>query len=126
MNKIKFLGVWMDHSNAFLMELYNHKITSKNIVIKTSQKGEEDNVDTHEIQVHSKEESQLQAAFFKEISDVIRNYEDVLLFGPTDAKNELYNLLSADHRFENIKFELRNTDKMTEDEMCKFVVEYFR
>ena len=126
MNKIKFLGIWMDHSNAFLMELYNHKITSKNIVIKTSQKKEEDNVDTHEIQVHSKEESQHRAAFFKEISNVIRNYQNVLLFGPTDAKNELYNLLKEDHRFENTKFELRNTDKMTEEEMNQFVVEYFR
>jgi len=124
MNKIKFLGIWMDHSNAFLMELYDHKITSKSI-IKPIQK-EEDNMDNHEIQMHSKEESQHQAAFFKEISDVIRNYKNVLLFGPTDAKNELYNLLKVDHRFEDTKFELRNTDKMTENEMNQFVVAYFR
>jgi len=125
MNKIKFLGIWMDHSNAFLMELYNHKISSKKIIVKTNQK-EEDNVDSHEIQSHSKEASQHRAAFFKEISNVIRNYQNVLLFGPTDAKNELYNLLREDHRYENTKFELRNTDKMTEDEMHQYVVEYFR
>lgn len=125
MKKIKLLGIWMDHSNAFLMELYNHNISSKKIIIKPVHK-EEDNVDTHEIQIHSKEESQHRAAFFKEISDIIRDYQDVLLFGPTDAKNELYNLLKADHRFENIKFELRNSDKMNESEMQQFVVEYFR
>ena len=125
MNKIKFLGIWMDHSNAFLMELYNHKISSEKIILKTEKK-EDDSVENNEIQIHSKEESQHRAAFFKEISNIIRNYQDVLLFGPTDAKNELYNLLCADHRFENTKFVLRNTDKMTEDEMYKFVVEYFR
>ena len=107
------------------MELYNHMIDSKKIVIKPIQI-ERDNVDTHEVHTHSKEQKHNQSVYFKEISDIIRNYNDVLLFGPTDAKNELFNLLKADHHFENTKIELRNTDKMSENEMHKFVVEYFR
>jgi hypothetical protein len=125
MKKVKELGVWMDHSNAILMELYNHMIDSKKIAIKPMQI-ESDNVDTHEVQTHSKEQKHNQTVFFKEISDIIRNYNNVLLFGPTDAKNELLNLLKADHHFENTKIELRNTDKMSENEMHEFVVEYFR
>jgi len=125
MKENKKLGVWMDHSNAILMELYNDMIDSKKIEIKPVQI-EKDNVDTHKIQKHSKEQSHNQAVFFKEISDIIMNYNDVLLFGPTDAKNELYNLLKGDHQFENTKIELRNTDKMTENEIHEFVVEYFR
>jgi len=125
MKENKKLGVWMDHSNAILMELYNDMIDSKKIEIKPVQI-EKDNVDTHKIQKHSKEQSHNQAVFFKEISDIIMNYNDVLLFGPTDAKNELYNLLKADHQFENTKIELRNTDKMTENEIHEFVVEYFK
>jgi len=125
MKKNKELGIWMDHSNAILMELYNHMIDSKKIAIKPIQI-DRDNVDTHEVHTHSKEQKHNQSVYFKEIKDIIRNYNDVLLFGPTDAKNELFNLLKADHHFENTKIELKNTDKMSENEMCEFVVEYFR
>jgi hypothetical protein len=125
MKQVKELGVWMDHSNAILMELYNHMIDSKKIAIKPVQI-ERDNENTHEVHTHTKEQKHNQSVYFKEIKDIIRNYNDVLLFGPTDAKNELFNLLKADHHFENTKIELRNTDKMSENEMHEFVVEYFR
>jgi len=125
MKKIKQLGVWMDHSKAMLIELYDHKLISREIVLKASPL-EKDNVDTHEVQVHSKEQSHNQSVFFKEISDTIREYQHVLLFGPTDAKNELFNLLKADHNFENTKIELKTTDKMTVIEKQEFVIEYFK
>ena len=125
MKKIKQLGIWMDHSKAILIELYDHKISAKDIVIKPLAL-EKVNVDTHEVKVHSKEQSHNQSVYFKEISDTIRNYQEVLLFGPTDAKNELFNLLKTDHLFENTKIELRTTDKMSTIEKQEFVVEYFK
>ena len=94
MNKVKQLGIWMDHSKAIIIELYDHKLFSKEIVFKQSPM-ENENVDTHEVMVHSKEQTHNQSVFFKEISNTIRNYRNVLLFGPTDAKNELFNLLKA-------------------------------
>ena len=48
------------------------------------------------------------------------------MFGPTDAKKELLNLIKSDHLFEKTKIELRNTDKMTETQMHIFVREYFK
>jgi hypothetical protein len=125
MNKVKQLGVWMDHSKAILIELYDHKLFSKEIVIKQTPL-ETTNVDTHEVMEHSKEQSHNQSVFFKEISDSIRNYRNVLLFGPTDAKNELFNLLKADHNFTDTIIELKSTDKMTTVEKQEFVVQYFK
>ena len=120
MKKIKQLAVWMDHSNALLMEYNNHTIESADMKIKKA-----DDKDAHEIEVHSKEEQHNQSVFFKEISEIIRHYDDVLLFGPTDAKNELVNLLKENHLFENIKIELRNTDKLTENQIHAYAHEYF-
>jgi hypothetical protein len=67
----------------------------------------------------------LQSSYYKKLSDAIRNYHEVLLFGPTDAKTELLNLLKTDHLFEDIKIEIKHSDKMTEHEMHAFVKEYF-
>ena len=58
--------------------------------------------------MHNKEQ-QKQSTYFNRIADVIKNYNEVLLFGPTDAKSELLNLLKTDHLFENIKMEVKQT-----------------
>ena len=123
MNKDKQLGICMDHSNALLIKISDGKILSQNIESESKPKVENINVDKHEIQ--GKERHQLQSAYFKKISDIILNYGDVLLFGPTDAKRELFNLINEDPHFENIKIELRTTDKMTERQMHDFVIEFF-
>jgi len=49
-----------------------------------------------------------------------------LLFGPTEAKTELLNLLRTDHTFSDIKFTVENTDKMTGNQEQAFVREYFK
>jgi hypothetical protein len=125
MNRIKQIGVWMDHSKAILIELYDHKLFSREIVLKATPL-EKENVDTHEVKVHGKEQSHNQMIYFKEISDKIKNFSNVLLFGPTDAKNELLNLLKTNQNFENCKIELKTTDKMTMIEKQDLVIAYFK
>jgi stalled ribosome rescue protein Dom34 len=75
--------------------------------------------------MHIKEQH-LHSSYYKKLSDAIKNYQEVVLFGPTEAKEELLNLLKNDHLFENIKISIKNTDKMTEYQMHTFVKEYFK
>jgi len=56
---------------------------------------------------------------------VIKNYDEVLLFGPSEAKAELYNILKAEHQFTKIKIEIKQTDKLTENQQHAFVRDYF-
>ena len=126
MKKIKQLGICMDHAHAFLMELENGKIISRNIVSGWRETEPEVNQDSHLMSGHSSEKKFLQAIYYKEISNIIRHYQQVVLFGPTDAKNELFNLLKADHHFENTKIELKTTDQMTQTEKQDFVVKCFK
>jgi hypothetical protein len=37
----------------------------------------------------------------------------------------LHNYLNEDHHFDEIEFEIRNTDKLTENEQRAFVKNYF-
>ena len=66
-----------------------------------------------------------QAEFYKQLSEIIKNYKEVLLFGPTDAKVELHNILKANHLFANIKIDVKQADKMTEHQEHAFVREHF-
>ena len=123
MAKTKNLGIWMDHASAHVMEIADPMVT--NIVLcdstheekeKTLQKGESI--------MHNKNQQQ-QAEYYKKLGAFIKDYDDVLLFGPTDAKVELLNILKADLNFSKIKIEIRQTDKMTENQEHAFVREYF-
>ena len=125
MKKVKQMGIWMDHSNAFLMELADNTIVENIIVSEFTQKAKEKSLEKSEKFANNKEQHQ-QSGYYKKISEIIRNYQEVVLFGPTDAKNELLNLLKADHLFDHIKIEVKNSDKMTAVQMQDFVKEYFK
>jgi stalled ribosome rescue protein Dom34 len=49
---------------------------------------------------------QLTEDYYKEIADVILNYNHVLLFGPTNAKKQSYNYIMEDLRFKDINSRL--------------------
>jgi hypothetical protein len=124
MNNIRKLGIWMDHSNAYLMELTND-ITVQRVVSELANHETEFNFYKGEKLIHKKEQH-LQLSYYKKIGEIIKKYQDVVLFGPTDAKNELLNQIKTDHLFEDIKIEVKNSDKMTEDQMQTFVKDYFK
>ncbi len=114
----------MDHSNAHLMEFSTEPITTTIISSRFTHREKEHSIGRSENGMHQKEQHE-QADFYKKIGDAIRNYQDVLLFGPTNAKMELYNMLRADHHFEKIKIETRDADKMTQNEQHAFVRKHF-
>ena len=115
----------MDHSNAHLMEFENAASGSKTIAPAFTQLLKESGSnDSGEHIMHNKEQQQ-QSAFFKELGEVIKKYEEVILFGPTDAKTELLNMLKKDHHFDKIKIDIRQADKMSENQQHAFVREYF-
>ena len=124
MRNIRKLGIWMDHSNAYLMELANEIIVQK-VVSELTNHETEFNFYKGEKLIHKKEQH-LQLSYYNKIGDIIKKYQDVVLFGPTDAKNELLNQIKTDHLFEGIKIEVENSDKMTEDQMQTFVIDYFK
>lgn len=126
MKKNKQLGICMDHSTAYTMEIYNELVVSNKVILEPISREEDDNLERHEENEFNKEHHQHQLAYYKKIGDIIRNYDEVLIFGPTDAKNELLNLLRKDHHFENIKIEIQNTDMMTEPQMQTYFKAYFK
>ena len=124
MTTAKNLGIWMDHSSAHLMEFTTDPIETKTISSKFTHEEKVDSLSKGENRMHNKEQHQ-QSEYYKKLGESIKNYEEVILFGPTDAKVELFNLLRADHLFANIKIEIKSTDKMTEHQQHAFVKEHF-
>ena len=119
----KKIGIWMDHANAHLME-YEDPIVTTIIASDSTYEEKQFTLQKGESFMQRKNQEQ-EAAYYKTIADSIRNYDEVLLFGPTNAKTELSNILEDDLSFSKIKIEIKQADKMTENQERAFVRDYF-
>ena len=121
---VRRIGVSMNHAIAHLIEFSNAPFEVQTLESTFTNEDKKESLTKSESSMHNKE-NQLLKLYYKKLADVIRNYQEVLLFGPTDAKTELFNILMEDHRFAKAKIEVKNTDQMTRNEMHAFVNEYF-
>ena len=91
----------MDHSTAHIMELTSTGVEDVVVASKFTHEAKEQSLNKNENLMHNKEQHQ-QAEYYKELGAVIKNYDEVIIFGSTNAKAELANILKADHNFEKI------------------------
>lgn len=124
MKPAKKLGIWMDHSIAYLMEFTSNPFEIRTIESKLTHQKKMEALSKSESLMHNKEQKQL-SDYYKKLGAIIKNYKRVILFGPTDAKVELFDILSEDEQFNKIKIEIKNTDKMTPNQKNSFVRDYF-
>jgi hypothetical protein len=124
MKTVSQLGIYMDHSTALFLELKDDAILHNSISSDFTHEEKEIALNKSEKLMHNKENHE-QSHFYKQISDTIRNFQEVLLFGPTEAKSELFNLLKTNHLFDAIKIEVKGSDKMEQSQMDTFVRNYF-
>ena len=115
----------MDHSTANIMELLsNTTVISKSVESTPAFPEQVKNLRMDESLMHNKGQNQY-ADFYKKLSYIIFDYSEVLLFGPTDAKSELFNFLKDNRRFEKIKISIQSTDNMNDKQQKAFVKDFF-
>ena len=125
MKTTKQLGIWMDHSIAHVIRLTNGTIKTNSIESIPEIQGDEQIVYKDESHSLNKEQRQL-STYYRKLGDVILENDQVILFGPTEAKNELLNVIKENHLFDKIKIEVESADKMTEVQRNTFVKEHFK
>lgn len=125
MKTIKKVGIWMDHTTAHLIEFSSEAKETQIITSDFTFQDKEETLQRSESEMHNKEQHK-HATFYKSIAAEIKKFDEVLLFGPTDAKVELFNRIRENHSYDNIKIEFKSADKMSDKEQHKFVRDYFK
>jgi hypothetical protein len=116
MKTSKSLGICMDHFSARLMTFNTNLIQTTIIDSKFTHPTKAENL------IYRKEQ---QSNYYKQVSIALKNYDDVILFGPTDAKIEFLSCLIDDTGLPNIKIRIKHTDTMTDFQQQAFVRHYF-
>lgn len=116
------LGIWMNRSIAHLMEISHEpfEVTT----IESDLEILEDKVAMKKVLPPSKVK-QLQLKYYNNIRKSIQDFYYVVIFGPTDAKRELFDLLAEDENLTKVKVEIKETDEMNAREKHEFVQKYF-
>lgn len=124
MEGIKKIGVYMDHTIAHFIEMSPENLELTIITSKFSQLEKVESLKRSEKIMHSLEQRE-EANYYTEICEVLKDYKEILLFGPTNAKLELRNILRSNHLFDSRIIEVKNTDHLTENQEYAFVREHF-
>jgi stalled ribosome rescue protein Dom34 len=119
-----YLGIWMDHSSAKCMLINGVKLTTTLILSEFTHQKKAESL-THSEKTMHNQEQQMTAKFFKEISETILTADKILLFGPTDAKLELWNTLKEDHHFDEKKIAAETCVHFNEAKQLTFFKDYF-
>lgn len=123
MGVTKKLGIWMDYSMANLMEFTTIPFEVK--IVKSNSFDTKNQLSLESNSMHLSNANQLLSIYYNTIANEIKNYDRIILFGPTNAKLELFDVLSEDERLIKTKFEIRDTDTMTNNEQYEFIKKYF-
>ena len=67
----------------------------------------------------------LQADYFDFLTKQMEPFDEVLLFGPTHAKNELLNRVREGRQCRNVVIRVEKQDKMTKHQRQAYVRKYF-
>lgn len=118
------IGIWMDHTMAHLIAYSNEPFEVITIESNFTHQQKEKSLLKGELHMHNKEKAE-QSRYYKKLMEVVRRYNEVILFGPTNAKEELFNVIAADNRFEEIRIQVKQTDKMSPKQLHAFVKEFF-
>ena len=132
----KRIGVWLDHTRAHFVDISKGPaIVETAFSAKESElryKGETGNgtqlgnnrKTNNESHIHNREQM-IMDEYYKMLMDRLRNYDDILLFGPTSAKDELHNKMSADKHFASKSIHVASADQLTENQMVAQVRKFY-
>jgi len=135
-NLARKVGLWLDHSKAHFVDF-----SKGPVIVETAYSGKEsrlhvesetgegkqpgNNQSTKNDDHRQHREKELKLEYFKMLSDRLKNYDHIFLFGSTTAKDELFNSLKSDKRFREKTINVKVAARLTENQMVAEVRRFF-
>ena len=129
------IALWLDRSQARFItpepEAREIKTIESDYDPRPREEGEEAEgtlwgirASSNEYRRNRKLQSQLDD-YYDLLEELLKEYDEILLFGPSTAKSELKNRLEADKHFANKIIHTANAGEMTEHQLMAFVRNHF-
>jgi hypothetical protein len=136
----KQIGVWMDHSKAYIIghqkgvarlietvdspferikrqegEASDHTRFSPNPAFTSNNENRKNNISKNELD-----------EYFKVLENKLSGYEEILLLGPGTAKDQFKNRLTKSKSFSVNRLALKDCDRLTGNQLLAYVQEFYK
>ena len=131
----KKVGLWIDHKNAVIVTLQSEEATIKTIECdierhvhptgggrSSSPVGSQDVVSEHKLEGRYKHHVD---HYYNDVIDYIRDADEILIFGPASAKDELKKAMNKHKDLASRVVRVEPADKMTNNQILAKVRHYF-
>lgn len=116
----KKLGIWMDHSVAYLTDF-----TSNTFEIKAIESKIADTFKSINSTVIATGRNKTLNVYYNRILMEVKEYNNILLYGPSEAKMEFFDVISEDEQLMRLHIEIKETEAMSKNEQQQFIKNYF-
>jgi hypothetical protein len=138
-NSFKQVGVWIDHSkahfvgfndgNTVLIETLESPFESMKREVgegsdKTRFSSSNEHSSNNEHKKHNISQKELNE-YFKMMETKLHSFDDILLFGPGVAKEQMRNRLRENKSFDGKWLSVQTSDKLTEKQLLAFVRDFY-
>ena len=132
----KKIGLWLDHSKAHFIDMskgpaiVETAYSEREINVRTKGEGADgtllgNNRATNNENHKHNHDRMVMNEYYHLLSDRLQSYDTIYLFGPTSAKDELYNKLKEDKHFALKAITVTSADHLTENQMVAAVKKFF-
>jgi hypothetical protein len=130
------IGIWLDHAQAHFIDFSKGPVIIETAYSNRQSQGQlrgETNggeqtghvrASMNENHINNRDKGILQD-YYKMLSDRLKNYDDIFLFGSSTAKDELFNKLKIDKQFAEKNIQVKQSGFLTENQMIAEVRKYF-
>ena len=128
-------GIWIDLKKAVVVELKKEQssitIHESDIISRERNPGDSDHSGRFGLQhVHEekhKENRLLQEKkkFLKHLVDELKDYHQIVIFGPAGMKKELKKEIQKHHELDRTPVETKSADAMTDNQIIAWVKKYY-
>ncbi len=120
-NKKQF-GVWMDNHHATVVGCANTDSHDFILLGRAKNAGAQSN--SNEKNAHN-DEKRLQVKFFKEITALMQNAEEVHVTGTGEAQEQFIHYLAETPQFKNTVTKESTSNKMSDEKLAEYIAEKF-
>jgi hypothetical protein len=125
MQEKKKLGIWMSQSLVHLMEYTNEEPIDMDKIPCLNSNHLNTTVPVIEFSSAQKEEIFRKQQEYKKLAEKISAYDEIVLFGPVDAKQEFKTYLETNMLDKMPNIEIKQTEIMTEAQQTAYVHHHF-
>lgn len=131
----KKIGIWLDHARAHFIELSKTPAIIETVYsnIESQERTDGQGADgvkfgnnrssNNEHHKHNREQG-IVNGYYNTLQNKLKVYDELYLFGPTTAKDELKNRLLEDKHFTNKKIKIESADYISENQMKAMAKEF--